>query len=114
MSTTNFRTGITAVAVLVGLVSIGYAQTFTTFDVPGAAGTIPLSINPAGQITGAYFDANFVDHGFLREKDGTIITFDVPDSFDMFPQSINPAGQITGSYLPKVGGISGFLRKKDG
>ncbi len=53
MSTTNFRTGITAVAVLVGLVSIGYAQTFTTFDVPGAAGTIPLSINPAGQITGA-------------------------------------------------------------
>jgi hypothetical protein len=46
---------------------------FTTFDVPGAGtdvgtweGTFPMSINPAGAITGYYLDENWVVHGFLR------------------------------------------------
>ena len=39
--------------------------TFTTFDVPGAGtgtfqGTIPVSINAAGDVTGTYVDANSV------------------------------------------------------
>jgi hypothetical protein len=45
----------------------------TKFDVPGAGtvalsyqGTIPLAINAAGEITGAYIDSNLVLHGFLR------------------------------------------------
>jgi hypothetical protein len=45
----------------------------TTFDAPGAGttpgsyeGTIPLAINAAGEITGAYFDSNYVLHAFLR------------------------------------------------
>ena len=42
----------------------------TTFDVPGAGtgpgqGTIPLSNNPADEITGYYIDASNVTHGFL-------------------------------------------------
>jgi len=43
--------------------------TFTTFDPPGGAPfTVPVSINPAGAITGYYSDPNaaFVNHGFLR------------------------------------------------
>lgn len=46
---------------------------FTYFDAPGAGsamgsyeGTIPLAINARGEITGAYFDSNYVLHGFLR------------------------------------------------
>jgi redox-regulated HSP33 family molecular chaperone len=45
--------------------------TLTTFDVPGAGtgpfqGTIPLSNNSVGAITGYYIDASDVTHGFLR------------------------------------------------
>ena len=43
------------------------------FDAPGAGsvagnyeGTVPLGINAAGEITGAYFDNNYVLHAFLR------------------------------------------------
>jgi len=43
-----------------------------TFDVPGAGtatdrheGTLGLAINAAGEITGAYFDSNYVLQGFL-------------------------------------------------
>jgi hypothetical protein len=51
---------------------------FTTFDAPGADtapcqgniyachGTIPVSINDLGAITGFYIDSNYVYHGFLR------------------------------------------------
>jgi hypothetical protein len=38
----------------------------TEFNPPGGPFTFPLVINPAGAITGAYYDANFVQHGFLR------------------------------------------------
>ena len=45
----------------------------TEFDAPGAGtvagnyeGTVPLAINAAGEITGAYFDNNYVLHAFLR------------------------------------------------
>jgi hypothetical protein len=50
---------------------------FTKFDVPGAGsgagqGTIPLTINPAGAITGAYIDKGNVIHGFLWLPDRLI------------------------------------------
>jgi hypothetical protein len=77
--------------------------TFITFDAPGAGtgsfqGTFPSSINPAGAITGYYYDANFVGHGFLRSSNGTFTTFDVPGLTSTFPSSISQAGAITGSY----------------
>ncbi len=54
------------------------AQTITSFDVPGAVnGTLAFAINPAGAITGTYFDANFVPHGFLRAHNGSFTTFDL-------------------------------------
>jgi len=47
--------------------------TITEFDAPGAGtatgsyeGTVPLAINAGGEITGAYFDSNYVLHGFVR------------------------------------------------
>ena len=50
--------------------------TFTTFDPPGSLVTEPFAINPAGAITGPYFDASGIEHGFLRARDGTLTTFD--------------------------------------
>jgi hypothetical protein len=116
MSTATFRSAITTVAVLVGFISIGYSQTFITFDAPGTNATSPVAINPAGQITGTFdVDATFSYHGFLRETDGTITTFDPTEStISTQPMSINPAGQITGFFGPSSGGLSGFLRDADG
>lgn len=48
--------------------------TITTFDVPGAAtgvivgGTLPMSINAGGDVTGYYIDANGVPHGFVASE----------------------------------------------
>src|SRR5579862_6481410 len=61
-----------------------------TFDATGAAPwgtTQPQAINPAGVITGFYFDENAVAHGFVRGTDGTFTTFDAPG-----------AGSGAGSY----------------
>lgn len=39
---------------------------FTSLDVPGAAGTVPFGINDQGAIVGGYTDLNLRVHGFLR------------------------------------------------
>ena len=44
---------------------------FTTFDAPGAGtspgqGTLAAAINAAGTVSGMYWDANYVTHGFVR------------------------------------------------
>src|SRR6516162_9310960 len=55
--------------------------TFTTLDPPGSTGAYvgffetpggQQPINPAGAITGTYFDASGVGHGFLRSSKGTV------------------------------------------
>jgi hypothetical protein len=97
---------------------------FTSFDAPGAgpgpcciAGTVASnSINPAGAITGSYFDVNSVAHGYIRERDGTFTTFEAPGAgtgvFDgTYVSSIDPAGIVVGDYEP---GAHGFLRAADG
>jgi hypothetical protein len=45
--------------------------TFTTFSIPESSNGFgsDTAINPAGTITGYYFDANGVAHGFLRKKE---------------------------------------------
>ena len=85
------------------------ASTITTFDAPGAGtgpgqGTQPFAINPAGLITGFYFDAGDAIHGFLRTPDGTTGTIDVPGAGTgpgqgTTPFSITPAGAIVGSVV---------------
>ena len=67
-----------------------------TFDVQGAGigpyqGTIATGINPKGQISGYFIDANYAYHGFLRSPDGKVTTFDVPaaNGLGTFPVSVN-------------------------
>lgn len=51
------------------------AATWTTIDVPGAAGTAVRKINSAGQMVGEYSDSS--THGFLLSA-GTFTTIDFP------------------------------------
>ena len=85
--------------------------TITTFDAPGAVfSTEPVAINPMGTITGLYFDASGVGHGFVRALDGTFTTFDVPGALIQIPTGITPTGTITGLYLDASFVIHGFIR----
>src|SRR5439155_26413134 len=87
---------------------------YTTLDgVPVAFHTFPTSINPTGEITGRYFGTNGIrtaNHGFVRDRRGTITSFDPPGSLATFATSINPAGEITGYYRDSTGTAHGFVR----
>jgi hypothetical protein len=97
---------------------------FSTIDYPLGLGTppltapltAPLAINPAGEITGYYFDAFFLNHGFLRTPGGTFTTVDVPPqgSTSTTPEAINSKGEIMGFYSDSSGAVRVFLRAKNG
>ena len=98
--------------------------TIITFDGPPLTlaysdFTVGLAINSAGQIAGSYVEysvpaGEFLEHGFLRDSDGTITTFDI--GHRVLNSAINPAAQIAGSYvfsdLPSP--TAAFLRYSDG
>src|SRR5438094_9836979 len=104
-----FLLGMFLVGVLARAISSVHAQTITSFDAPGSTGTLPLSINPRGEITGYYNDSGGVQHGFVRDGRGTFTSFDVVStatfqySIGTFPGSITPAGEFTGTYIDGVG-----------
>jgi hypothetical protein len=107
--------GAVLFAALAIAVPSAWGQTFTTIDPPGSLGTSAVSISPAGQIVGNYFDASFVTHGFLRATDGTITSFDAPGAgVATFPAAITPQGLIVGTYFDANFATHIFLRAKDG
>ena len=74
-----------------------------------------MAISTAGVITGNYFDANFIGHGFIRSKQGTITTFDVQGAANgTFPLAINPSGAVTGYYFDGTGMSHCFVRAPGG
>jgi hypothetical protein len=95
-----------------------------TFEAPGAGkgsgeGTVPISINLAGKITGLTRDTNLVRHGFLRDEHGKITVFDDPNAGTDSGQgtraySINPKGAITGYYTDSSGVDHGYVRDTQG
>jgi hypothetical protein len=101
--------------------------TFTTFDYPGAVpgngssyymGTF-YGLNPAGAVTGCYYDADSVSHGWLRTPEGEMIVFNVPSAGTgayegTFSWSINPAGAITGWYVDADSVAHGYALAADG
>lgn len=100
---------------------------FTKFDVPAAAtgpglGTTTFwaqCVNPAGAVTGVYFDQNGAAHGYVRNPDGTIATFDAPGAgtgsgLGTWVWAINPAGTIAGTSQDNNGVYHGLLRTADG
>ena len=91
---------------LPGLASAQYD--FTTLGVPGAAYTLALGINNAGQIVGQYQDAGFALHGFLRDLYGGFDTLDVAGSTYTKLNGINQAGQSVGTYVDAVPSTHSF------
>jgi hypothetical protein len=104
--------------------------TFKVIDAPGAGtnpgqvkglkfqGTVAVSINASGVITGTWADPNFANHGFVRATNGTISEFDVAaaggaGTFGTVPGSINTAGVIAGVYQDANGVFHGFQRGTD-
>ena len=59
---------------------------------------IPWSINPAGAITGLYFDAGNIESRLPASSGRLLHHVRLPGSISTDPQSINPAGAITGCY----------------
>lgn len=103
----------------------------TIFDAPGAytsgttsgalvSGTVGVSVNTAGDITGFYEDANGVFHGFVRAVNGMVTSFDAPGAFGggishlvqggTYAASINSAGAIVGFYPDANMMFHGFMR----
>jgi hypothetical protein len=94
-------------------------------DVPGAGasalqGTVPLSIDTAGDITGFYLDSGGTFHGFVRAANGTITApINAPGagtgpngkvSFrGTLPMSINASEDIAGIYSDTNGAYHGFV-----
>lgn len=94
---------------------------FTSFEAPGADtapgdlnGTSPNAINDAGVITGVYYDAQNVSHGFLRSPEGGMTTFDPPGSTGTVPIAINLESDIVGYYVDQNGLFGAFLRRTNG
>jgi hypothetical protein len=97
--------------------------TFTTFDVTGAGtaglfpGTMPASINFAGDIGGFYEDSSGVNHAFFRSASTGTITAPLDaagaSTSGMFPGtmliSINAVGDGTGTYTDTNGVFHGFV-----
>lgn len=96
---------------------------FVTFDAPGAGASTyqgtgcysdcPVGLNDSGELTGSYYDVNYVQHGYVRAPGGTIVAFDPIGSIGTQPESINNAGTIVGYYQDSAGAYHGFLRIKD-
>jgi hypothetical protein len=87
---------------------------YLSFQVPGALGTYPMSINSSMTVTGYYYVSATVTGGFLRDADGTITIFSIRDGVWTEPESINDAGDITGFYEVVAGTPHGFVRYADG
>jgi hypothetical protein len=88
--------------------------TYIAFEVPGALGTYPMSVNNSMAVTGYYYVSPAVARGFVRETDGAITTFDVLDGVWTEPKSINDAGEITGFYEVVAGVPQSFIRYAGG
>ena len=107
--------------------------TLTPFDAPGAGtgsyqgtscpGCSP-GLNQWGAIAGIYSDANSVNHGFLRSREGKFTTFDAPGAGTASyqgtgcpsdcPTSLNDSGAIMGTYIDANYTYHGYLRRPDG
>jgi hypothetical protein len=98
---------------------------FATFDAPAAgagpgAGTVPLSIDAAGDITGFYKDTNGTFHGFIRKSNGTFTApINAPGAgtgpggkvsfMGTLPFGFDAAGDIAGAYADANGVNHGFV-----
>ncbi len=94
----------------------GTLTTFFAADYPPCCiWSFPTGISPAGTIAGVFNDGNNINHGFVRNVDGTVTTFDVPGAGTgpiqgTVPLGITPSDVIMGFYTDTNNVNHGFLR----
>jgi hypothetical protein len=92
------------------------------FDPPASLGTIPRSINNNQVVTGDFLQGDpihgNVNHGFIRDANGTITVFDPPNCHyngDNGGFSINDNGDVVGFFIEDpTFRFRGFVRKANG
>jgi len=95
---------------------------FTTFDAPGgpASGSIGSRINNLGQVEGDYANSDGVEHGLIRNPDGSLVVYDAPHAGQSAGQGtygfsgINDAGTVAGYYVDANNVSHGYVRSSDG
>ena len=64
---------VSVAAILCILSGPASADGYTLFDPGDSIATFPRAMNASGVVAGYYEDGAFVDHGFARAGDGTIM-----------------------------------------
>jgi probable HAF family extracellular repeat protein len=75
----------------------------------GPMGSRATGINNNGHIVGSYRDPQQVEHGFLRQADGSFTTIDAPSVSSIAAVGINDSGDVVGLFTLVNGGFHGFL-----
>jgi len=94
----------------------GALTTFSAADYPPCCiWSFPSGISPAGTLAGVFNDGNSINHGFVRDVDGTLTTFDVPGAGTGLLQGTVPLGiaasdETMGFYTDTNNVNHGFLR----
>jgi surface-anchored protein len=102
-----------------GGISQGFVQkgtNFTAFNVTGTTATFPGGMDNFGRIAGFYRNATnpTVQHGFIRETNGTFTTIDGPGQTFTYAWRINDAGQVNGYWFEDPFFITAFRRATNG
>jgi len=90
-------------------------DTFTEYDVPGTVQTNLLSLNDAGDFTGAFDpDGSGIFQAFVS-IDGTLTSWSIPGAIGTFAYEINNSNQLTvGYYLDSSALLHGYFRDANG
>ena len=83
---------------------------FVRFDVSGATDTFARGLNNRSQNVGSFVDTGGVEHGYLRQPDGSFVTLDPPGSVGTVAAGVNDLGMIVGTWTDNGGAAHGFTR----
>jgi len=91
-------------------------------DVPGAsneasrsaAGTALLGLTDSGWISGHYWDARHVEHGYVASPDGAFYAIDVPGALSTSGGGLNASGEVVGYFVDHNGVYRGYIATPSG
>lgn len=67
-----------------------------------------------GEISGVYFDASSVEHGFTRNALGNYTSFDISGGDGLTGAWLNQIGQVAGNYTTAGNVSHGYIMQTDG
>jgi hypothetical protein len=86
---------------------------FSPVSVCSTCATFAYGINASGLVSGAYYDASGISHGFVARA-GRYETIDVPDALFVEASKSNEQGDVVGDYIAADGVGRPFVRTRDG